>query len=100
MDSGEKVAELAESQKRTKCENCPLRSMSLFRDFSSQELQFVTHFKTGELNTEKGSTILVEGSHSAHLFTVLSGWAFRYKTLEDGRRQILNFVLPGDLVGL
>lgn len=100
MDSGAAVAKLAESNQRTKCEDCPLRPMAQFRDFSSQELDFVSHFKTGELNTEKGSTMLVEGSHSAHLFTVLSGWAFRYKTLEDGRRQILNFVLPGDLIGL
>ncbi len=44
--------------------------------------------------------ILSEGAHSAQLFTLLSGWAFRYKTLEDGRRQILNYILPGDLVGL
>ena len=44
--------------------------------------------------------ILAEGSHSAQLFTLLSGWAFRFKTLEDGRRQILNYLLPGDLVGL
>ena len=35
-----------------------------------------------------------------HLYTLLSGWAFRYKTLADGRRQILNYMLPGDLVGL
>ena len=46
------------------------------------------------------ATILVEGMHSAHLFTVLSGWAFRYKLLPDGRRQIMNYVLPGDLIGL
>ncbi|MEI2616630.1 MAG: Crp/Fnr family transcriptional regulator [Thermomicrobiales bacterium] len=41
-----------------------------------------------------------KAAHSAQLFTLLSGWAFRYKTLEDGRRQILNYLLPGDLVGL
>ena len=57
-------------------------------------------FKTGELTAQAGSTILVEGSNSPHLFTVLSGWGFRHKTLRDGRRQILNFVLPGDLIGL
>ncbi len=44
--------------------------------------------------------MLLEGTTSAHLYTVLSGWAFRYKILPDGRRQILNFALPGDLVGL
>jgi CRP-like cAMP-binding protein len=26
----------------------------------------------------------------------LSGWACRYKTLQDGRRQIVGFILPGD----
>ena len=48
----------------------------------------------------RASTVLVEGNHSAHLYTVLSGWGFRYKLLPDGRRQILNFVMPGDLIGL
>ncbi|BAM88917.1 putative transcriptional regulator, Crp/Fnr family [Bradyrhizobium oligotrophicum S58] len=27
---------------------------------------------------------------------ILTGWAARYKSLADGRRQIVNFVLPGD----
>ena len=44
--------------------------------------------------------MLVEGKHSAHLYTVLSGWGFRYKLLSDGRRQILNFIMPGDMIGL
>jgi CRP-like cAMP-binding protein len=44
--------------------------------------------------------VLVEGAHSAHLYTALAGWAFRYKLLPDGRRQILNYVMPGDLIGL
>ncbi|TRB09208.1 Crp/Fnr family transcriptional regulator [Agrobacterium tumefaciens] len=84
----------------TPCQQCPLRDLPHFRDFSSPELDFVSRFKTGELAVESGSVILMEGSHSAHLYTVLQGWAFRYKTLEDGRRQILNYVMPGDLVGL
>lgn len=57
-------------------------------------------FKTGELSVDAGATILLDGTNSAHLFTVLTGWAFRFKTLEDGRRQILNFALPGDFMGL
>jgi CRP-like cAMP-binding protein len=31
---------------------------------------------------------------------LLSGWAIRYQTTRDGRRQILNFLLPGDTIGL
>jgi len=82
------------------CELCPLREKPTFRDFPQDELKFVSTFKRGEMVAEPGSTILSEGAHSAQLFTLLSGWAFRFKTLEDGRRQILNYMLPGDLVGL
>jgi len=74
--------------------------MAQFRAFSPEELKFVSNFKRGELVAEPGSMILAEGAHSAQLFTLLSGWAFRFKTLEDGRRQILNYCLPGDLIGL
>ncbi|MGB3812749.1 MAG: Crp/Fnr family transcriptional regulator [Shinella sp.] len=88
------------SKWRTPCQQCPLRELPGFRDFSARELDFVSQFKSGELLSERGATILVEGMHSAHLFTVLSGWAFRYKLLPDGRRQIMNYVLPGDLIGL
>ena len=82
------------------CEKCPLRPLPAFREFEKQELLFVSTFKKGELAVDKGATVLVEGSHSAHLYTVLSGWAFRYKLLPDGRRQILNYSMPGDLIGL
>jgi len=74
--------------------------MPMFRAFSPEELAFVSDFKRGELVAEPGALILAEGAHSAQLFTLLSGWAFRFKMLEDGRRQILNYAMPGDLVGL
>lgn len=82
------------------CEECPLRPLKVFRDFEPAELAFVSTFKSGELSVDRGSTVIVEGSHSAHLYTVLSGWGFRYKLLSDGRRQVLNYLLPGDLIGL
>lgn len=97
VSSGETVLRAA---RRVPCEQCPLRLVPRFRSFTAEELRFVANFKRGELVAEAGAVILSEGTHSAQLFTLLSGWAFRYKTLEDGRRQILNYVLPGDLVGL
>ncbi|MBW8636685.1 Crp/Fnr family transcriptional regulator [Hoeflea sp. WL0058] len=84
----------------TPCTRCPLKKFEIFRSFDEKELDFVKRFKTGELISDRGSTVLVEGSHSAHLYTLLSGWGFRYKMLDDGRRQILNYVLPGDMIGL
>ncbi|APH74041.1 Crp/Fnr family transcriptional regulator [Aquibium oceanicum] len=82
------------------CERCPLRPLPIFREFAESELDFVASFKKGELTAERGASVLIEGSHNAHLYTVLSGWGFRYKMLRDGRRQVLNYVMPGDLIGL
>jgi len=85
---------------QTKCHACPLRQNSVFRPFEERELDFVATFKTGELTVEAGATIVLEENKSPHLYTILEGWAFRHKALADGRRQVLNFALPGDLVGL
>lgn len=88
------------SARRYPCTQCPLRPLAVFRDFAPEELAFISRFKTAELSVDKGATVLAEGSRSAHMYTVLSGWGFRYKLLPDGRRQILNFLMPGDLIGL
>jgi CRP-like cAMP-binding protein len=84
----------------TPCELCQLRKRPGLREFSKEELEFVKTFKVDELRAEPGISFLREGSRSEHLYTVLKGWAFRYKVLDDGRRQILNYALPADMVGL
>lgn len=47
-----------------------------------------------------GHQLIREQDDSGRLYTLYAGWAFRYKSLSDGRRQILNFLLPGDFFGL
>src|SRR5215210_5722283 len=93
-------AEPLPSGRKVPCEKCPLRAVECLREFTAKELEFVSSFKSGELNIQAGTSILLQGTNSAHLYTVLSGWAFRYKNLPDGRRQILNYALPSDLLGL
>jgi CRP/FNR family transcriptional regulator, anaerobic regulatory protein len=63
-------------------------------------LRFVSKFKMGEVKLRPSEVLLMEGDSSDHLFTVLAGWAFRHKTLPDGRRQILNYAMPGSFVGM
>jgi CRP/FNR family transcriptional regulator, anaerobic regulatory protein len=84
----------------TPCEQCPLRKRKALREFTADELAFVKEFKVDELRVDPGASFLRQGARSEHLYTVLSGWAFRYKMLDDGRRQILNYALPADMVGL
>lgn len=49
---------------------------------------------------EPGADIIREGDSPEHVNLFLDGWASRYKQLEDGRRQIVSFFVPGDLCDL
>jgi len=82
------------------CAACPLRKFDLFVKFSPEELTFMQEFKNGELAIQAGSTVLMEGSNSPLIYTVLSGMGTRYTTLENGKRQVLSFLFPGDFMGL
>lgn len=41
--------------------------------------------------------LIRDGERPRAVYLILSGWAYRHKVIEDGRRQILQFLLPGDL---
>ncbi len=48
---------------------------------------------------DPGAALFDQGSHSDNVYILLEGWAFCFKVLEDGRRQILDLVLPGSILG-
>ena len=84
----------------TPCQECPLRALPLFTVHSDTEIAFIQSVKRDEIVVPAGHDLILEGQSDAPLYTLRSGWAFRYKTLTDGRRQILNFLLPGDFIGV
>lgn len=85
---------------QTACRHCPRLANPAFRKFSASELMFMQQLKFGEASYSAGDVIVEEGQQGKHVYTVLEGWAIRYKLVSDGGRQILNVTLPGDLIGL
>lgn len=47
----------------------------------------------------KNCSLIDQGEDREVVGVLLSGWAFRYQTLPDGKRQILDFIFAGSLVG-
>ena len=82
------------------CAHCPLRPLPLFLAHNDEELALVQSLKQHERSLAADTALIHEGQTDAPLYTLLSGWAFRYKTLSDGRRQILSFLLAGDFIGV
>lgn len=82
------------------CFGCLLRRRAMFRQMSDDELGFVARLKSDQIELPAHAPIVEAGGNGHRLFTLLTGWAFSYKQLPRGRRQILDFLLPGDLIGL
>lgn len=82
------------------CRECPLRALPAIVANSADELATIESLRDGQVVLRAGASIIGEGQRDGRLATLFSGWAFRYQTLRDGRRQILNFLLPGDFIGL
>jgi CRP-like cAMP-binding protein len=48
----------------------------------------------------KNKDVLVVGKHYGAVYVNPNGWLLRYKILHSGSRQIIDFILPGQIFGL
>jgi len=81
------------------CDKYSLRRCDLFVQMT-EGLRFMLTFKSGEPTLSPGATVLIEGSNSPQVYSVLSGMSTRYKTLEDGQSQVTKFLFPRNVKGL
>lgn len=49
--------------------------------------------------TRRGQHIVTQGRRCAGVWLLADGYALRYKVLTDGKRQVLDVALPGDMLG-
>lgn len=74
-----------------------IRRLSVLRPLSAEARASLEHtLLEGLQRAGSGDDLLSEGDAIDSVRIVLSGWFCRYKTLEDGRRQIVNFIFPGE----
>jgi CRP-like cAMP-binding protein len=71
-----------------------------FVDLTLPDLQSLRAVIEIEQAVEKRRDLVHDGYEYCKLCFVREGFAARYKLLRNGKRQIVNFVLPGDVVGI
>jgi CRP-like cAMP-binding protein len=69
-------------------------------DLKAADLKGLDDIIDGELVIRKRRDLIADGYEYRKLCFVKDGYAVRYKLLRNGKRQILNVILPGDVVGL
>lgn len=74
-----------------------IRRLTMLRPLSAEARTSLEYAMLEGLQRAGASEDLIsEGDAVDSVRVVLSGWLCRNKTLEDGRRQIVNFIFPGE----
>jgi CRP-like cAMP-binding protein len=76
-----------------------LTRLSRFMTLSAADLASLERIIKSEHLIKKRRDLVIVGFEYRNLSFVKEGYAIRYKLLRNGKRQILNVVLPGDVIG-
>ena len=82
------------------CPSCRARIDGLCKDCAPEVLRVMAGYKSGDRLFKAGEDLFRLGERCDEAYHLVDGWVFLYDLLEDGRRQILHFALPGALLGL
>jgi CRP-like cAMP-binding protein len=73
--------------------------LSRLMELSAADLRILELIIESERLVKKRKDLVVVGCEYRNLCFVKDGHAIRYKLLRNGKRQILNVILPGDVIG-
>jgi CRP-like cAMP-binding protein len=73
--------------------------LSRLGHLNERELAVVARVSGVKGRIDHRADVFVEGRIIDRPLTLVSGWAASYRTLSDGRRQIVDIHVPGDLIG-
>jgi CRP-like cAMP-binding protein len=78
-----------------------IAKLEQFVRMSADDKQALQTLASGRVRKlEAREDVIREGANAQGVSLILSGWASRYKTLEDGRRQTTSYLIPGDICDL
>ena len=75
------------------------RKLARFTALSAADLASIDGLQSPPTPVRRNREIVSEGRRYEELFVLQEGFAVRYRILRDGRRQVLDIVLPGDFIG-
>ena len=76
--------------------NSFVRKLQAYAPLSERDVALLGEATGYERQVAAHRDLISEGDKPGPAFVVLAGWAFRYKILPGGSRQILAFMMPGD----
>lgn len=76
------------------------RKLSAFVALSGNDLETLARYHRRRRSFKAGHQMIHEGETKQSAFILATGWACSFKVLPGGDRQIVDFQVPGDFLGL
>jgi len=76
------------------------KKLASFVALSDTDLEILARFHRRRRTFLSKHEMIHEGEKNQSAFILAKGWACSYKILPDGERQIVDFQIPGDFLGL
>src|SRR5215475_9542702 len=92
-------AEVRIAHERSLAEHPFVARLSRLMTLGAADLKSLELIIESERQIKKRKDLVVAGDEYRNLCFVKDGHAIRYKLLRSGKRQILNVILPGDVIG-
>jgi CRP-like cAMP-binding protein len=74
-----------------------LRKLESFVKLHDGDVDLLNRLVARTREHRTGTDLIREGDRPDDVFLLVEGWAYRYKILPDGSRQIIAYLIPGDL---
>jgi CRP/FNR family transcriptional regulator len=97
--AGPDSCDCAHGRGANNCDDCKVRLFSVCGALEASELDELDHISQVRHFASK-TMLFDQGALAGSVFNVTKGMVRLYKSLPDGRRQIVGFALPGDFLGL
>lgn len=81
-------------------ESCILQQFEQFADLDEHEKDLLRDLEKHPKTFASGELLATAGQRSDHFYTITKGWACAERILADGRRQVLDLFMPGQILGL
>ncbi len=76
------------------------RKLASFVPLTPDEIPVLREIGSATRSVRRRQDLVTEGKKYRALFLVIEGILMRYRILRDGRRQVVNLVMPGDFAGV
>ncbi len=83
----------------TNCSQCSVRRLAWFAPCSTDDVRELQKMREAQFVVPARTRLYAQGDPQTRVFTLFEGWLILYRSVGQGKRQILEVALPGDMVG-